>query len=61
MWLANILLIIIKKYIFIASKKEKIPQLTEALELLKSVFMEQDYVSKIQNQECEFKKNGTLS
>ena len=56
MWPANILLIIMKKYIFTASKKEKTPQLVEALEMLKSVYMEQEYVSKIQNQECKFKK-----
>ena len=53
---ANILLIIMKKYIFIASKKEKTPQLVEALEMLKSFYVEQEYVSKIQNQECKFKK-----
>ena len=56
MWPDNILLITMKKYIFTGSKKEKTPQLVEALEMLKSVYVEQEYVSKIQNQERKFKK-----
>ena len=56
MWPANILLIIMKKYIFISPKKEKTPQLVEALKMLKSIYIEQEYVSKIQNQECKLKK-----
>ena len=58
----NILLIIMRNYIFTASKKEKTPQLVETLEMLKCVCVEQEYISKIQNQECKFfLKNGILS
>ena len=56
MWPVSILLIIMKKYTFIASEKKKSPQLVEALEMLKKIYFEQEYVSRIHNQESEFKK-----
>ena len=56
MWPVNILLVIMKKYIFVASGKKKTPQLVEALEMLKNIYFEQEYVSRIQNHESEFKK-----
>ena len=56
MWPANILLVIMKKYIFVTSGKKKTPQVVEALEMLKNIYFEQEYVSRIQNRESEFKK-----
>ena len=56
MWPANILLVTMKKYIFVAAGKKKTPQVVEALEMLKNIFFEQEYVSRIQNHESEFKK-----
>ena len=35
---------------------KKALQLDEALEMLKSFYLEQQYVSKIHNCECEFRK-----
>ena len=51
MWPANILLVIMKKYIFVASEKKKTPQVVEALEMLKNIYFEREYVSRIQNHE----------
>ena len=56
MWPANILLVTMKKYIFVAARKKKTPQVVEALEMLKNIFFEQEYVSRIQNHKSEFKK-----
>ena len=43
-----------------AAGKKKTPQVVEALEMLKNIFFEQEYVSRIQNHESEFKKSGIL-
>ena len=56
MWPFNILLIIMKKYIFVVSGKRKTPQVVEALEMLKKIYFEQEYLSRIQNHESEFLK-----
>ena len=45
-----------EKIYFCGSRKEKTPQVVEALEMLKNIFFEQEYVSRIQNHESEFKK-----
>ena len=46
--------LIFSSYIFVASEKKKTPQVVEALEMLKKIYFEQEYVSRIQNQESQF-------